>query len=287
MTINLKAAARVADADIKNVKLGAVILGTPSAGKSGLLGTFGCKTLYAYFGGESHGPISTFTHSTSEVVPYPLSLDDEGKALNATQAYNRLLTLLKAKDTLKAEGIEAIAIDGLTELENAILDMPVWSERVEKEKKGQTSYAGDITVSMFRPVLDALRALQRDIGVHYAVTCILDVQKYDEVGHILESMPKLKGYDVATGIILQFPDRLMIRPTVNDEGFAVPRLQMTAKAHRNTADQKTKVIKKTYNFRVQLAGCDMATFPESLRPDLSRMIKYKAAKKYFKIEEVK
>jgi hypothetical protein len=284
MAINLKAAAKVADADIKNTKLGAVILGTPSAGKSGILGTFGCKTLYAYFGGESHGPVSTFTHATSEVIPYPLSLDDEGKALNADQSYKRLLDLLRDKDTLKAEGIGAVAIDGLTELENAILETASWKQRVEVEKNGVTAYSGDVTVSMFRPVLDALRSLQRDIGIHYAVTCILDVRKYDDTGTILDSMPKLKGYDVATGIILQFPDRLMIGPIINDEGVAVPRLQMTAKAHRNTADQKTKVIKKTYNFRVQLAGCDMATFPETLRPDLSRMIKYKEAKKYFKIE---
>lgn len=285
MPVSLKAAAAVASKDVNNSKLlAAVLLGTPSAGKSASLGTFGVKTLYAYFGAETHGAISASTHGNCEVVLYPLSFDDTGKPLTPEQAVKRLMELLGDKETLKAEGIKAVAVDGLTELEQQIMETQTWKSRVEIEKKGVTAYAGDVTLSMFRPVLDALRSLQRDLDMHYAVTCILDVQKYDDDGTILDGAPRLKGYDVAVGLLLQIPDRIMIGPLSDDDGNIEPRFQWTAKAHRSTADQKTKVVRKTFNFRPQLIGVDMKTFPAHTKADLSRLIKYKEAKKYVKNE---
>jgi hypothetical protein len=284
MAVNLKAGAKAAEADFRNTKIGAVVLGPPSAGKSGLLGTFGVKTLYIYMEGESHGPLSISAHATSEVIPYCITRDDDNRPLNPDQALKRLQTLLADKETLKAEGIGAIALDGLTELEVLVTESATWKQRVVSEKDGNTSFAGYITISMIRPFLDQLRALQREIDVHYIVTGILDVQKYDDDGSILESVPKLKGYDVATGLILQFPDRLMIGHMTDGEGNSLPRLQTNATAHKTSKDFKTKVQRKTFNFRFQLAGCDMTTFPDTLRPDLSRLVKFKEAKKYFKIE---
>lgn len=282
--INLKAAAAVAAKDLNNIRLGAVILGPPSAGKSGCLGTFGVKTLYAYFGAETHGLISSTMHGSGDLEPYPLSFDDTGKSLNADQTYKRLLDLLADKETLKAEGIQAIALDGLTELEQVIMETSAWKSRVETEKKGVTAYSGDVTLSMFRPVMDGLRSLQRDLDMHYAVTCILDVQKYDDTGIILDGSPKLKGYDVAVGLILQIPTRIMIGTVVNEDDFQVPRFQWTAKAHRSTSDQKTKAIRKTHSFRPQVIGCDMTTFPEHSKADLSRIIAFKKSKKFVKQE---
>jgi hypothetical protein len=285
MPVSLKAAAAVASKDLINSKLlAAVLLGTPSGGKSGALGTFGVKTLYAYFGAEKHGYVSALTHGNCELSPYPLSLDDNEKPLTPEQAIKRLMDVLTDKETLKAEGIKAVVVDGLTELEQQIMETQAWKSRIEIEKKGVTSYAGDVTLSMFRPIMEALRTLQRDLGVHYAVSCILDVQKYEDDGTILDGAPRLKGYDVAVGLLLQIPDRIMIGPMSDDNGDIEPRFQWTAKAHRSTADQKTKVVRKTFNFRPQLIGVDMKTFPAHTKADLSRLIKYKEAKKYVKNE---
>jgi hypothetical protein len=277
--INLAEMIKDGNKALLNKAVAAILLGPSGAGKSRTCGTFGVKTLYLHTSSEAHGAASAAVGG-SEILPICIDVE-EGETLSADKSYERLLSILGAKDQLKKLGIGAIALDGATEIENLIMQTSAWKARVASEYKGVASYAGPVTLGMFRPILTALQALQRDLGVHYIMTCILNVKELGENGAITNAEPKLKGFDVATGIVQQFPDVLVVGQ-VSDGDRTRPAIQLGAHVHKASKDFTTKEVRKLQNFWVRVTGADLSEAPDMLAPNLARIAEIKAAGKYTK-----
>lgn len=277
--INLSAMVKQGTEALKNKAVAAILLGPSGAGKSRACGTFGVKTLYLHTSSEAHGAASAAVGG-SEILPICIDVED-GKTLSADDAYAKLLNILSAKDQIKALGVGAIALDGATEIESVIMGTTAWKQRVAAEYKGVASYAGPVTLGLFRPILTALQALQRDLNIHYALTCILNVKELGESGAITNAEPKLKGFDVATGIVQQFPDVLVIGQ-VSDGERSRPAFQLGAHVHKTSKDFTTKEVRKLQNFWVRVTGADISEAPDMLAPNMSRIVEIKAAGRYVK-----
>lgn len=257
---------------LKNKNVSLILLGPSGSGKSRACGTFGVKTLFIHTSGESHGPASAASGG-SEI--FPICLDRDGdKVLSADDSYARLLEVLSSGPELKKLGIGAIAIDGATELESIIQNTTVWKTRLAAEYKGVKSYAGDLTLSMFRPILNGLQKLQAEIGIHYVMTCILSVRELGENGEILEASPSLYGFNVASGLIQQFPDILVIGQ-VSDGERARPAIQLGSHATKVTKDQQSKEVRKLSNFHNRVTGADLSSAPDLIKPSLALVAKIK------------
>ena len=254
----------------KNVSL--ILLGPSGAGKSRACGSFGVKTLYLHTSGESHGPASA-SSGGSEVLPVCLDRDGD-KVLSADEAYARLLEILSSGPELKKLGIGAIAIDSATEVEAMIQATSAWKQRLASEYKGVKSYAGDLTLSMFRPILTALQKLQQEIGIHYVMTCILNVRELGENGEILDGSPSLYGFNVATGLIQTFPDILIIGQ-LSDGEKTRPGIQRGTHVSRVSKDQATKEVRKLSNFHNRVTGADLSTAPDIIKPSLKLVAEIK------------
>jgi len=280
MGFNFKAAVEESVSDTKADKLGLIVLGASGSGKSRLMGTLPGKVLYVYTDSERHGVVSAI-EGGADLVPVCIDRDN-GVVLSADATYKRLLDCLSDLEGIKAEGITSIVVDGFTEIENIILETSSWKQAVLTQYKGVASYAGPVTLSLFRPIVKLLQKAQSDLGVNYIVTCILDVKETAEDGAIAEAYPKLKGFDVAVGLIQQFPDILVIGQMSKDGGFPIPRIQFVGGVTKTTKDFVTKVVRKLHNFTPRLTGADMSTFPSSIPADLGRICEAKVAKKYVK-----
>lgn len=262
---------------LKQKQLAAILLGSSGSGKSRTCGTMGLKTLYLYTSGENHGTVSA-NSGGSEILP--VCIDQAGgRALDADASYNNLLSLLSESEAISKAGIKAIVIDGLTEIEALILETKAWKQAVAVEYKGVSSYAGPVTLRMMRPILVALQKLQKDLGIHYIVTCILNVKELGESGEILSAEPKLKGFDVATDMVRQFADVLIIGQMSNGE-VSKPRIQIGAHVSKTSKDFTTKEVRKLQNFNVRVTGCDLSSAPNTLAPNLAKIIKYKDVGKF-------
>ena len=262
---------------LKNKNVALVLLGPSGSGKSRACGTFGVKTLYIHTSGESHGPASAASGG-SEILPICIDRDGD-KIRTPDETYTLLLEILSAPVELKKLGIGAIVIDGATEIEALIQGTTVWRNRLAAEYKGIKSYAGDLTISMFRPILNALQKLQHEIGIHYVMTCILTVKEYGENNEIVDASPSLYGYNVATGIIQHFPDILVIGQ-LSDGERARPGIQLGSHVSRVSKDQATKEVRKLSNFFCRVTGADLSSAPAIIKPDLSRIVRTKAAGTY-------
>jgi len=277
MTFDFTAALKEGAAALKQKQLGAILLGSSGSGKSRACGTLGVKTLYIHTSGEQHGALSAASGG-SEV--HPICIDqDAGKILDADAAYTRLLAVLSDGAAISKAGFKAIVLDGLTEIEALILETKAWKQRVQVEYKGVASYAGPVTLSMMRPILANLQKLQKEHGIHFVVTCILNVRELGESGEILNAEPKLKGFDVATDIVRQFADVLIIGQMSNGE-VSKPRIQIGAHVSKASKDFKTLEVRKLQNFFVRVTGCDLTGAPDTLAPNLAKIAEYKAAGKY-------
>jgi hypothetical protein len=257
---------------LKNKNVSLILLGPSGSGKSRACGTFGVKTLFIHTSGESHGPASAASGG-SEILPICLDRDGD-KVLSADDSYARLLEVLSSGPELKKLGIGAIAIDGATELESIIQNTTAWKTRLAAEYKGVKSYAGDLTLSMFRPILNGLQKLQAEIGIHYVMTCILSVRELGENGEILEASPSLYGFNVASGLIQQFPDILVIGQ-VSDGERARPAIQLGSHATKVTKDQQSKEVRKLSNFHNRITGADLSSAPDLIKPSLALVAKIK------------
>lgn len=264
-------------AALQNKSVGLILLGPSGAGKSRACGTFGVKTLYLHTASEAHGPVSAASGG-SEILPVCLDRDD-GKPLSADEAYTRLVGILGSKDELKKLGIGAIAIDGATELEAMIQNTSMWNNQLTAKYKGVKSYAGDLTISMFKPILSLLHDLQKELGIHYVMTCILNVKEYGENNEILDAAPSLYGFNVATGLIQHFPDILVIGQ-VSDGERARPAIQLGSHVQKASKDQVTKEVRKLSNFYNRITGADLSEAPDLIKPDLSKIAAIKKAGVY-------
>jgi hypothetical protein len=277
MSFDLATALKEGQAVLKQKQLGAILLGSSGSGKSRACGTMGVKTLYLYTSGEQHGALSA-SSGGSEILP--ICVDQEGgKALDPDAAYSRLLAIINDGEAISKAGIKAVVIDGLTEIESMILETKAWKQRVQVEYKGVASYAGPVTLSLMRPILTGLQKLQKDHGIHFVVTCILNVKELGEHGEIMSAEPKLKGFDVATDMVRQFADVLIIGQMSNGE-VSKPRIQIGAHVSKASKDFKTLEVRKLQNFHVRVTGCDLSGAPDTLAPNLAKIAEYKASGKY-------
>jgi hypothetical protein len=275
--MNLSQLIKAGQERLKNKNVALCLLGPSGSGKSRACGTFGVKTLYLHTSGEGHGPASAASGG-SEILPVCLDRDGD-TVLSADEAYKRLLDILNSSAELKKLGVGAIALDGATELEAIIQGTTAWKARLAAEYKGVKSYAGELTLSFFRPITLGLQKLQDELGIHYVMTCILNVREVGENNEILDASPALYGFNVATGLIQQFPDILVIGQ-VSDGERARPAIQLGSHVSRVSKDQKSQEVRKLSNFHCRLTGADLSEAPSLVKPDLGRIARTKAAGKY-------
>jgi hypothetical protein len=279
MGFNFKAAEARAQKDLSNKGLALMLLGQSGGGKSFAFGTFGVKTLFLYGTGEDHGPTSARKTAAGDLIPVCWDFDDAGERLSPDKAYKRLLDALSDVDGIKAEGFGAVVVDGATELETLIRKTSKWEQACLTDKGKHNNFAeSDATKAMFRPVLEGLKDLQRKLGIHYAMSCILDIKQLAEDGEIQEASPKLSGYGVAENLIQQFPDIVAIGRMRNKKEQIAHRLQFLASVTKTSKDA-TGHVKKTMNFNPRLAGFKVDELPGTLEADLAALAKLKAGSK--------
>ena len=254
--------------DLINDKLFLILLGSSGNGKSFAQGTFGVKTLYLYAQGESHGPKSAATLGGANIVP--VCIDREGaKELSPDEAIARLITILDDVEGIEKAGFKAISIDGASEIEALI------RSTAKFKLTAKTSFEeGPATLAVFRQILNRLKKLQREAKVHVCLTCTLSVKEYGEDGAILESSPSLHGFQVATGLIQQFDDVMVIGRMQRKDKVGY-RLQLAAGVNKTTKDFTTKEVNKTYNFSPRLTGVDILELGATLDSDLAALIELK------------
>jgi hypothetical protein len=275
MAFDFEKAEREASAVVKP-NIAAIVLGQSSAGKSFFTGTLPGKTLFLYTQGEEHGRDSALlgAENGGKVVPIALDLVD-GKVIGADAAYKRLLSMLDT-ESIKKAGFTSIVIDGLTELEQLVRATSEWATLCRTSKGEHNGFAEPTaTIKMIRPVLDALRGLQRELGTNYVVTCLLMVKGVADDGEITSSEPKLVGYEVAALLIPQFPDQIMIGRMTNEAGVTKPRLQFNAIASK-AVKEKSGEIKKLIGFTPRLRG--VSELPANMAADFKAVLKLKGAK---------
>lgn len=270
------AAEKAASKDAKPKPLiAAVTLGTTRAGKSYVSGTMPGKILFLYTQGEEHGKHSARLPG-GNVVPIAVDIDDSGHVLGADSAYKRLITILQDASGLSKAGFNSVVLDGLTELEQLIRTTSQWALACRAKSGEHNGFAEPAaTLAMIRPVMDALRTLQRQHGTHYLVTCLLMIKETAEDGEILASEPKLCGYEVAAQLIPQFPDQILVGPMLNEKGAKAHRLQFGGKVSKSSRDQKTGALKKQIGFAPCLQGVPSDSLPDTMKADMAAVITLK------------
>lgn len=254
--------------------MGAVVLGSSGAGKSTLMGTAGVKTLYLYTTGEDHGVKSAGAIKGADLVPVCVDFAD-GKKLDADQTYQRILDVLKEHDALKKLGVKCVAVDGASEIEATIRETSAWKKLCSTAQGKHNTFAeGGATITLFRPIINALKEVQRKVGAHFIVTCLLDVKDLGVNGEILEASPRLQGYSVAESLVQQFGDVLVVG-RMEREGQVKHKLQFMSEITKTSKDEKGS-LKRAMNFSPRIAG--LQNPPALLDADLKEIIRLKGQK---------
>lgn len=271
-SFDFEQAIKDAQSDLVNKSLFLILLGQQGGGKSYAQGTYGGKTLYIYAQGESHGPRNAKTLGGTNIMPSCIDRVD-GVTLSPDESLKRLHDMLDDIEGIKKMGIKAIALDGATEIEAIIRETKSF-----KEKTLKPFTDGPVELAAFREILNKLKKLQRELNVHVCVTCILEVKEVGEDGEILDSTPKLHGYQVAAGLVQQFDDVLVVGRMTKGEKKA-HRFQLLAGVSKTSTDFATKVIKKTVNFTPRITGVDILSLGATLDADLGKLAELKAGGK--------
>lgn len=265
----------------ENKALGLLLIGPSGAGKSGTCGTLGVKTLYLYSSGEDHGVVSASTFGKN-ILPIQYDLEDGvGKPLTAEASYKQLLSITSNTEQLKKLGIGAIVVESANYIEEIIQATPAWNQAVKVQYKGVVSYAGPITLAMFKPLLDNLAALRRNLNIHYVMTCGMNVREMGEDGLIIDASPMLAGYGVVEHIIRSFPDILIIGQMRHPQtDIMVPRIQIHSTIKKQTSDFKTKEVRKILNCSNRITGVRLDEFDATLPANLARIAEAKRTGNY-------
>lgn len=274
MGFDFAAAEKAASKDTKpEPRIAAIVLGQSRAGKSYLAGTMPGKTLFLYTQGEDHGKHSARL-AGGKIVAIPFDIED-GKVLGYDSAVKKLLSILQDEQGISGAGFKSVVIDGLTELETVIRGTSQWATDCRVKSGEHNGFAEPgATLKMIRPVMDALRSLQRNFGIHYYMTCLLMVKETSDDGEILASEPKLIGYEVAAQLIPQFPDQIMIGRMIGPNGAEAHRLQFGAKSNK-TVKEKNGTIKKQVGFVPCLQFVPSDALPVTMKADMSAVLKLK------------
>ena len=275
MGFDFAKAIKVSEARLKHTTVEAVLLGCSGSGKSAAAGSFGVKTLYLRTNGEKHGPVSAKTYGKSDIVDVNIERDDNGVDLTADAAYQRTLDILGDIDGIKSAGFKAVILDGATEFEAIIRKTGAFKKACLTNKGEHNTFLESTAVNnQFREVTNKLRALA-DEGIHYAVTCILDVKLVGDSGEIEEAAPRISTYSCAESLIQQFGDVLVVGKMVKGEEVDY-RFQFGAVVNKTSKDAAGRV-KKTLNYAPRLSGV-VVDFT-SMKAKLSDVIKLKEGKK--------
>lgn len=269
---NFDEAIAESQAEVRNDKLCAAILGSSGGGKSSILGTFGVKTLYLYGSGEDHG-VAAAQSLGGEVVGICWDKQN-GQDLKPDAAFNRLVTILKDVEGIKSRGFGAVTIDGATELEVLIQKTERWANACLTDKGKHNSFAETgATNGMFRDVIHALKGIHK-AGLHVAMTCLIDTKGLDEEGAVSEAAPRLGGYMVAESILQQFGDVLLVGKMVKDDKVS-HRLQFNGTVSK-VSKEANGTIKKLLNFSPRVTGITLDKLPSSIPADLKKLAEFKA-----------
>lgn len=286
------AALAAAAKDAKSTALGALIMGPSGGGKSWLCGTFGMSTLYIYCGGENHGVKSALGASGGKNI-HPIYLDyqksepiefvdrkpdNKTKEDESDECLQNLLGILSTA-RFKKHGFKAVVIDGASELEYLIRNSSQWKKSCLTNKNTHNNFAeASSTINGFRPIVTALKDLQRNLDIHFAVTCMLDCKELSGTGEITEAAPKLQGYSVAEALVQQFGDVLVVGRMVKNN-LVKHKLQFMTEITK-TSKEENGTIKKCLNFSPRIAGVSVSDLQPYMDADLSAIVEMK--KKLFK-----
>lgn len=255
-----------------NTNLFLIALGPSGGGKSYLMGTLEQKTLYLYVSGESHGPQSARVPGGDLVEPYCLDFYD-GKQLDPDATFKNLLFILNSGAMLKKHGYKAVAIDGASELEFVIRNTKEWNIRTTNDKGKHDGFMEiNATCDMFRQVTSAAKNLQREIGVHIFMTCVLDVRSVGEYGEILESAPRLRGARVAETLVQQFDEVVAIGRMVKDD-VVKHKIQMMTKMSKIA--KEVSGASRAVNYNPRITGLSSHEIPAFLPASLKSVVDLK------------
>lgn len=272
----LLAQAKQADErDKSKDKLFLSILGPSGSGKSHSIGTLGVKTLYLYFTGEKHGVESARKTGSEYIDPVCLDYDAATNTeLKPDDVLKRLREIIGSD--LAGAGYEAIAIDGMSELDDCI------NQTKELQKACLTSQGkidgfrkpGEVK-RMASNIIKQLVKLQQVQGLHVIATTIVDVKDYGDNGLIAECHPRLNTYALAEGLLQQFGDRVIVSLMTKESGERVYVFDFMTNMSKTSKDA-TGRVKKTFNFSPRLST---GTIPEQgvMKADLQKLLEYKNA----------
>ncbi len=269
--------------DLDNNNLFLLLLGASGNGKSYVQGTFGCKVLYLYTKGEDHGPKSASRSAEAGGLGtsiVPVRIDHDGsKDLNADESLARLHNILDDVAGIKAAGFGALVLDSFTELEHLVRSSKKFIAMTTTDAGKHNSFAeGGATLFQFKEIIGKLKKLHKEAKIHICATEILTIKELNDEGLILDSSPQLLGYAVATGVVQQFDDVIIIGKMSKKDKIAY-RFQLIAESGKVSKDAITKEVKKTFNFSPRLTGVDILALPPTIDANLTDLIKLKQGAK--------
>lgn len=256
-------------------RLYAAILAHSGDGKSYTVGTYPGKVLHITGKHEAHGAIQSKkaaeNHPQSEVVAVRWDYTKNEGQLDADQALNHLRSRLLDAESLKAAGIQAVAIDGMTELELLIKETVEWRSLCSTRNGEIDGFrTGAATVSVFRSILSILNDLYEFHGIDVIMTGIISVASKSDIGEVLEAKPKLSEYEVAETVVMTFGTILPVGPMLIN-GQKTHKFQFNAVVKSVSKDQ-AKQIKKFTNFTPRVAGFDSTETPRTLDANLAVLL---------------
>jgi hypothetical protein len=276
MTFNFDTAIKEAAGELKNDKLFAIVLAPSGGGKSSLMGTFPGKTLYLYTSGEDHGPKAARALGGDAVIPLCVDMAD-GEKLSGDAAYERLLSIIESHDDIAKLGVDAIAIDGMSELEAMVRGTDKWAAMCKTSKGAHSGFEEPrATITMLRPLIDGLKSLQRKCGVHVATSLILNVTELGRNGEILEANPRLQGFSVAESILQQFSDVVVVG-RMEKAGKIKHKIQFLTEISKASKDEAGR-MKKAMNFSPRLSGMTLDKLPALVDANFAELLSLRGSK---------
>ncbi len=271
------AALALSEKSLNSKAIEAIILGPSGSGKSAVMGTFGCPTLYIYSTGESHGPASAATiaklqDTGSTILPVCMDMDDKGNRIDGDAVLARIVEIMSDESIFDKYAIKAVAIDGASELETYVRASEAFKKQCLSASGKHNSYAEPAaTCALIRPIFNRLKELQRTRNIHFAITAMLDVREYGQWNDVVEASPRAKGYQVAEMLIQQFGDVFVVGPMSRD-GIKKWKFQFMSDVSKTSKDLQGNV-KRAVNYSPRMRG--VTPPPAYLDADFREVIKLK------------
>lgn len=254
----------------------AVVLGSSGAGKSGLAGTLGVRTLVLRTPVESHGgtsarSVSKSLFSEDNVVEIDIMED----AANADEAWANLLSTISDPELPKHFG--AVVMDSLTDLQtNLFHDLTEWKETTQtKDGKRNKLAEPGADAELFNELINRRLKKLTAKGVHVVMLAAAQVITMGDSGDEVVAKPGLQGANPAALINRSCPDVLLVNKVRDaDTGNWEHRLLFYPKVSK---ESKTiaGVVTKTENFNMRVSHIPSDKLPESAAARLDELIEFR------------